>query len=642
MASGDAVSVIRALRLMRQAQLKQRTTGGDKDHHNADNDDDQVVHAFLEPISMTDLGDIKKQAQIRYQKSQRRDKLKGGKNVGVPRVVYKELLHEIKEEVLHEEKVRQRKLQRKKEMEEAQALEAQIIAKMNAEKAVANASLPAPPNDKQSLDTRSMEDVIPSDGESLQTAEERFLNRMPTEDLEIELAERHAVSMSEEDQDGRHLRRVMRIKSSYHISEKDMELALRKRLMGQARRASVAPGGGMAPKDVNTEKNRAIQQAQKRREDMHQKRERETLLVIKDKEDRITRRQQKAAREHLITTWLVISTTCSRVEKMISGVLQLRDETEKWSNASKEKKSVRTIELWWPNRFTELKMKRNPEKMMNLRVGVRKLWCKIQIRKRHSSCNLVQQFIRDTTGMGETVKKIYAFRAKIIMVQNHVRDFFKIKLARLRNLMVYWDYVEAREREKMSRAEELMNTKSREAADKIKGFGETLRKIDTVAEGVQTLHAREDERTKWRAMADNKAPSTNVVLQVGNLTLMQWVDRVKKYHPGGEEKIEYCTKLLAEARKRHIIAQDASLVPVEDRKPIQLSIKDAAMFLRDGSERLDVLGSRLDPERSSAVRKSFMMHTGSGRHAMDKIDTYIHKQMVKEFRVMKEERANRD
>ena len=228
------------------------------------------------------------------------------------------------------------------------------------------------------------------------------------------------------------------------------------------------------------------------------------------------------------------------------------------------------------------------------------------------------------------------------MVQAWVRSWFQIKQSRLRNLILYMERVEAQEREKMARAEEVMKMKSREAAEGIKGFGETLRKIDTVAAGVEELHAREAERTKWRAAQERTgkgAGAGNVLLQQG-MSLMKWCRVVEDHHPNGMEKMQYAKSLLVESRRRFIITQDASLMPTEDRKPVLLTVRDASSFLKgalgDGNN-ADQTSTMVEEQRIRR-RAPFYMHTSDKRAVLEDIEHVVHKKMVKEFRVMKEER----
>jgi hypothetical protein len=646
-------------------------------------DGERPLDAFLEPIQMTGLGEIQALAVERYHLSQRQDVLKGGKMVGIKRPVYKDLVAEVvRGEDKRIEKERLLEVARM-EQEAADAQAAAIVAEMDAERTRAERKTKNEAHFKLQEEKRAQ--VGRHSGRQLQRGltdvdgvqfvddfEDGFDSDAGDERARVQqLSSAQTILSAEEEEkllmtkaadgDGRQVRRMLRMGSMLHTDKKNLSALHQKRMDhadgkyrdsdsddddedddgdgdgdgrdrlhsrgGKAGLNRGIPGGGPPPRGYQSDKDLIILQKQERRNTMMAEKEAKTLEIIREKEDRIKRRAEAAAREHLIVSWLFITSLIARLQKMRVEVINVREEKKRWKNASQEKKAVRTIEMWWPDLYRLKKISRHPREMNNLAAGMRYLWAKIKIRKRHAGSNLIKQFIRDTTGMGETVKKIYAFRAKILLVQQSVREWFLIKQCRLRNLLVYWDKVEAIEREKMARAEEIMNMKSREAAEGIKGLGETLRKIDAVAASVGTLHEREAERTKWRAAQENGKgkglAGQNVVMQQG-MSLMKWMQAVRAHHPGGEEKLDTCVGLLVEGRKRHVVAQDASMMPTEDRKPLQLTIDDALLFLKTsngeaakGNRAMEALADVM--EQSGGRRAAYYMHTGDGRMIFDQV-----------------------
>ncbi len=654
----EPVEVVRALRLMREARVAVRSQD-EIDGRDDDDDDEIPIGAFLVPIQMKDFEDIKKEAINRYHISQKRDVLKGGKNVGKPRVMYTQLLNEVK---AHEKDRKARIAQKVKERQEkleALELQRQIAAQMAKERGERSTNVDENNKGGILLEDNSNNDSNTNNNDDDHVDED--------EDEEEDMLEEMADSILKEDTGGRHLRKMLRLQSlTPHNAPKLSDIKKNEDkeddepndeiLNHQAsrRRSSVAAygvpvdpldekrhikGGALPPKRDERSKSELdikIEEALERRKSISAEKEMSTLARIKEKENRIKQRQIAAAREHLVVSWLYIITQTSRLSKMAAPVIALRKERLKWLSASKEKKAVRTIELWWPPRSLELKIKRNPKLMMAFRMACLHLNCKIQRRKRNQGIKLIQQFIRDSTGMGETVKKLYSFRGKILMIQGWVRSFFACKQSRMMNLILYMDRKEEEFREKFMRAEELDLERSREAAERIRGFGDTIRKIDYVRDAVNVLHDRESEKNKWRSQGDNKKKGFQNAVTLPAPSIMDWIHRVKKYHPDGEEKLRRAMFLVTDCRKRHIIAQDASMMPQEDRKPVQLNVKDALALLKDGQEGgLDLVTQKLDPDAKAMKRGPFLLLTGQGRHSMDKIDSWMHKRIAKEFGYVK-------
>lgn len=661
---------------MREARIQDRK--GVSAQSAADMDDgERPLDAFLEPIQMTGLGEIQALAVERYHHSQRKDVLKGGKMVGIKRPVYKDLVADV---IRGEDKRMEKERLLEVAREEQAAVDAQaaaIVAEMDAERTQAESKMKHEEYFKQQQEKMAQEGrdglqlrrcVTGVDGvvfvddceggfDSGAEGERPQLLQQTSVQTVLSAAEEEKLLITKAaDGDGRQVRRMLRMGSMLHTDKKNLSVLLQKKMDhadgkrldsdgdtvsdddddyrgrphsrgGKAGLGRGIPGGGPPPRGYQSEMDLKILQKQERRNTMIAEKEAKTLEIIREKEDRIKRRAEAATREHLIVSWLFITSLIARLQKMRVEVINVREEKKRWKNASQEKKAVRTIEMWWPDLYRLKKIRRHPKEMYNLAAGVCYMCAKIKIRKRHAGSNLIKQFIRDTTGMGETVKKIYAFRAKILLVQKSVREWFLIKQCRMRNLLVYWDKVEAIEREKMARAEEVMNMKSREAADGIKGLGETLRKIDAVAVAVSTLHEREAERTKLRAAQESgKGKSLvglNVVMQHG-MSLMKWMQAVRMHHPGGAEKLKTCMGLLVEGRKRHIVAQDASMMPTEDRKPLQLTMDDALVFLKTtngeaakGNRAMEALADVM--EQSGGRRAAYYMHTGDGRMILDQV-----------------------
>jgi hypothetical protein len=147
--------------------------------------------------------------------------------------------------------------------------------------------------------------------------------------------------------------------------------------------------------------------------------------------DRVEKRVQNAALQHkqaLQSSWMLLVSQFSRCS-VISGVVSYdRSERIRWKNASRDKKAVRIIELWWPNTYTLYKLNKKHAwvKGVFAKFFMSK-WKRIRVHERYNAQALVIQFVKDVTGLGETVRKVYEFRKKVIRVQRWIKDFFWLK-----------------------------------------------------------------------------------------------------------------------------------------------------------------------------------------------------------------------
>ena len=126
-------------------------------------------------------------------------------------------------------------------------------------------------------------------------------------------------------------------------------------------------------------------------------------LIKKRVEDRIEKRKQNAEKQRLQalqTSWLLIIAHFSRLNVMKNIVLRQRMELRKWANASRDKKAVRDIELWWPKQFIIYKLyKKFPFCRFALATLFMNRWRKLRIAQRYAAQALVIQFVGDDLGI---------------------------------------------------------------------------------------------------------------------------------------------------------------------------------------------------------------------------------------------------
>ena len=97
------------------------------------------------------------------------------------------------------------------------------------------------------------------------------------------------------------------------------------------------------------------------------------------------------------------------------------------------------------------------------------------------------KFIRDVTGLGEIMIKVYSFRHRVKHSQKFVEEFIEMKFHRLQLL---W---KALEREEMKLQADVVAQnarklkRSRQTVTHLRGLGDTARMIDSVSSSLEKV-----------------------------------------------------------------------------------------------------------------------------------------------------------
>ena len=372
-------------------------------------------------------------------------------------------------------------------------------------------------------------------------------------------------------------------------------------------------------------------------------------LIKKRLDDRIEKRKENAERQRLQalqTSWLLIIAHFSRLNVMKNIVEQHRQELAKWAHASRDKKAVRDIEIWWPKQYIVFKLyKKYPFSRYALATLFMNRWRKKRIAQNNDAQALIRQFVGDVTGLGETMRKIYLFRIKVKRVQEWVRMYFNIYFARLQ---VLWKILQ-REEDKLKRivakGMEIKVRKARNCVIKIKGFGQKANLIEKVSTNISSLLKFQEEmdgRRKIKAQTDaGKHKSEGKVVS----RMRQWQSEVITIEDG-VEKMEFLMELLERLRHANVVKNDASKHRTIGKGP-RSDESDAKVFLSDSEVSMPKLAATLaeleDPTIKRSKRHPFYMITGNGG-ALDEIrewaDKYYKRRYYDEFMLVEEEARN--
>jgi hypothetical protein len=173
-------------------------------------------------------------------------------------------------------------------------------------------------------------------------------------------------------------------------------------------------------------------------------------------------------------------------------------------------RAVRLIKAWWKWKPTELRLKRNPVAAHRLRGCLTRFWCIVQLKKRKASANLLLRFLRDSTGLSETTRKMYGFRSRVVRIQLYVRDWLDVQYARLQLLWLAMERSERRKAHQIHMEKVKSERSSLHALYAVKGFTETLTNIDHVNSDLMRLYAKQSRMMQRALVLQKRGTQTKI------------------------------------------------------------------------------------------------------------------------------------
>ena len=382
-----------------------------------------------------------------------------------------------------------------------------------------------------------------------------------------------------------------------------------------------------------------------RKEALQKEREQAILNKIKEMEIRHRREEiLKEIRSHQMP-WLVIVSHLARVEfwkKMYTTEIRpLRARQARLKEANKVKFAVIFIEQWWFYKRISVLMKRNPEATFVLRGCIRRVWCRHQLNKRARGVAQLGMFLKDAKG-SDKVKKLYAYRHKVIKMQRQFRMWFNMKEVRLQCLWRAMEVIGTARVESHYRAARAAERQALKAMSAAAGFDTTLRHIDTVSKGIEETLVRKEKEVKVRREEEafEKAQAENTLQQKNNddkkkantptvsskkavggqsekssgksssrgkskKQSMRWYFKMQM-NPATKEKFEVIRELLHNERHRHVLdlveaAKRNTHVMATGGKPPAVDMNSLKAFLlaAPGSEEEGNINLYVDEDASS-------------------------------------------
>ena len=368
--------------------------------------------------------------------------------------------------------------------------------------------------------------------------------------------------------------------------------------------------------------------------------------------DQIERKRQYTERQYLQalqTSWMMIISRFARVNVMVNAVFYERHELLRWKNASRDEKSVRDIEIWWPRQYIIFKLyKKFPWTRFALATLFMNRWRKLRIAQRYASQALIVRFVSDVTGLGETMRKIYVFRLKVRRCQEWVYMYFKLYFARLQVLWKALQREEERLKKVVAQGARIKNRRDNMLIKCIKGFGEKLDKIDQVSSNISTL-LKFQEGLDSRRMLKVSLTRREKSIRMSSRTvsqMRQWKTEMESTE-NGAEKMEFLEQLLRELRHANVVKNDAMKHRTIGKGP-RADEHDARAFLKSNNNNpmpklAETLSELEDPTIKRSRRSPFYMLTGNGG-ALDVIrewcERYMRSKYFEEFQLVDEQGKN--
>ena len=232
-------------------------------------------------------------------------------------------------------------------------------------------------------------------------------------------------------------------------------------------------------------------------------RQKERAILDKINEMEIRHRREDILRElrSRQVPWLLVVNHLARMKfwktLYTAHIQPMRTREAHMKEANKLKHAIIFIEQWWFYKRIDMLIKRNPKAVVVLRGITRRLWCKHQLHKRARSVAQVGMFLKDAKG-SDKVKKLYAYRHKVIKMQRHFRVWFYLKEARLQTLWRAMEVIGKARIESYYRAAKAAERRALKAMSVAAGFDTTLRYIDRMSKDIDDTLAIKEKEMKAR------------------------------------------------------------------------------------------------------------------------------------------------
>ena len=290
-------------------------------------------------------------------------------------------------------------------------------------------------------------------------------------------------------------------------------------------------------------------------------------MLLKQKEDELKqslenrnllreeegRRIEEAQRKLFLRkgTLLYVS-ILSFLEPLKTKLLAYRKEIYDLKHASQTEKSVRFISNWWYFKRLELILFRNKKSKDVIRVFVCMGWGNIQRKKRNKSADLCKMFIKDSTGLSETVRKVYAFRKKVICLQLHFKSWLAIAKARIQILWMTMDKI-VKIRIENDRIEKMTKEKSAlKAIAKLNGFGNKLLEMNTLKKNLDRLLTQQQKNMKKTLTSQGlEDEETNALTKSGLDTKINTGTMEKKLSMYAKSKESWWNRIAKDSKNKN-------------------------------------------------------------------------------------------
>ena len=395
--------------------------------------------------------------------------------------------------------------------------------------------------------------------------------------------------------------------------------------------------------------DKKIEQVQQNRMTLIREKE---AAIKKRVEDRVEKKKQMVELQRmrgLQTSWMTLISTFSRFNIMVNAVLYERKELLRWKNASRDEKSVRDIEIWWPRQYIIFKLyKKFPWSRFALASLFMNRWRKLRIAQRYASQNLIVRFIKDVTGLGETMRKIYQFRMKVKRCQDWVYMYYKLNFARLQVLWKALQREEERLKKVVAQGMKIKNKRNSMFVSSIKGFGDKVGMIDQVSSNISTLLKFQEGLDTRRQHKDNMTRSKQSMRVANRIIplMLTWKSEMEATE-NGVEKMAFLIQLLNELRRANVVKNDAMKHRTSGKGP-RADEYDAKIFLENKNKNpmpklAETLLELEDPSVKRSKRSPFYMLTGNGG-AIDAIrewtERFMRAKYFEEFELVEDEARN--
>eukprot|EP01039_Chlorochromonas_danica_P000068 gene68-74_t len=229
-----------------------------------------------------------------------------------------------------------------------------------------------------------------------------------------------------------------------------------------------------------------IMKAKRNKEKQENEKEEQLRRKIIERERNTILKQEMVVLQERQRHWLIIQSALAYLSVFYVKIDELRQRRCWLKQQTKDKRAAALIQKRYPSLW-----QRMVRALLRYRLRLRHY-------RKQQAAFLLLQFLRDSSGLSESVRRIYSFRQSVMKIQKWVRSWTDMQIFRVRLLWLAAEKI-GRRIAKQQRLAKLKNERiSVKAMKEVSGFAETVSEIDVVKKRIGKVLEYQTEASKKR------------------------------------------------------------------------------------------------------------------------------------------------